>query len=680
MASDLLETTSSKTGDDLLEFWEDPSNAELIKNAVSLESLERSINLKDLIRDHFEDVEDEAIYNFLEEYFPKRHPVKETEVTSEICFKPTQSWPGMSSFEEFQKFMAEKSEEAQALEQSDTQDHTTVQGLASKELLTMIGEDVASKVHSQTELTSLVQGQHSEKILMLGKEKSAKEVMPVVGEEESAKLTNHVQEQDSEEVSMQEVKVVEEESAKEVIPVKSTSPSDASDVSLGLVVTELLKISNYASKENVVVGSYKTTKLEGAMHQSQDGTQNVTLKASSTIISTDNFEDEENVQKYNQEIFFDGKRETRKKSFNITFDPKEVGRDVVKRREGGGTRREEDGAGREEGGAGREEGETGREEGGAGIGEDGIEEDEERVSVGEDDILPSSFFVVQKKVLGEAPYNCVGRLFWRNKTDIIYGVTAFYAGHERIITVAHAFDPLTGLLSKVLNRGPSWLAKYSRRSPSEACFVPAMEDKDDIHGKRYGFYEIKDLKILEGYRPRQNKEDETFSSCYDVCSAKICKGRKKEGKTFVNVDLNINPLPICPFDEESCQIQWTIIGYGEHRLNSNQRMLRGTGIQTEPEPGIQTESVPGIETEDVDRQVIVEVAASAPLPGMSGGPWIRDGEVTSVATGVQSGQSKPNKESRSGASGNNQIKFARSPFLTLTMLRDLGVQGCRETN
>ena len=275
MASD-LETASPRTGDDLLEFWEDPSNAELIKNAVSLESLERSICLKDLIRDHFEDIEDEDIYKVLEEYFPNRHSVVETEVTCTISsssevsrnkfLKPAESLPGMSSFEEFQKIMAEKqglleSEEAQVLEQSDTQDHTTVQGLAS------------------------------------------------------------------EEVSMQEIEVVKEESAKEVIPQEeSTSLSDATDGSLGLVVTELLKLSIYASKEDILVVSYKTTQHEEPMHQLQEGTQNITLKASSTVISTDYFEDEENVQNYNQEVFFDGKKETRKTSFSVTLDPKQVGR------------------------------------------------------------------------------------------------------------------------------------------------------------------------------------------------------------------------------------------------------------------------------------------------------------------------------------------------------------------
>ena len=104
-----------------------------------------------------------------------------------------------------------------------------------------------------------------------------------------------------------------------------------------------------------------------------------------------------------------------------------------------------------------------------------------------------------------------------------------------------------------------------------------MEDKNDIYGKPYGFYKIEDLKKLESYRPRQFKE-ELISPCYDVCSAKLCMGKIKVGQIFEPVYLSVDPLPIRPFDQKTCQIHWIIIGYGENRLNRKQRKLRGTGI------------------------------------------------------------------------------------------------------
>ena len=209
-------------------------------------------------------------------------------------------------------------------------------------------------------------------------------------------------------------------------------------------------------------------------------------------------------------------------------------------REEGGAGREEGGAGREEGGAERDEGGAGREEGGAGRGEGITATGGDAGGAGSGDGGKKFYKFVNDDNLVKRPYCSVGKLFWvRNETDIIYWATAFYIGLRTIISVAHAFDWPRGLYNRIV----SFYTGQTRRDPRQAFFVPAMEDKDDIQGKRYGYYKIEDLKILESYRPRRFYQT-LISPCFDICSAKLCWG-VKEGQLLEPVDTLLIPMKCC---------------------------------------------------------------------------------------------------------------------------------------
>ena len=66
----MVESVPSQKRADTLEFWKDPKNAELIKNAVPLESVIVPTKLIDFIRDHFKDIENHDIVNLFFQFFP----------------------------------------------------------------------------------------------------------------------------------------------------------------------------------------------------------------------------------------------------------------------------------------------------------------------------------------------------------------------------------------------------------------------------------------------------------------------------------------------------------------------------------------------------------------------------------------------------------------------------------
>ena len=289
-------------------------------------------------------------------------------------------------------------------------------------------------------------------------------------------------------------------------------------------------------------------------------------------------------------------------------------------RDKGGVGRDKGGAGRDEGGAGRDKGEVGRDEGGAG-------KDEPR----------RGYATVNDENLNCVPYRSIGKLFWlRHRpvagviraADISYYCTAFCIEQRTIVTVAHCFDLPPHTFSKIF---PT-LNKIRRRDVRNAYFVPAMKDRNDIY--RYqDVFRVYDLKILFDYQPRDVLLHSRAQ--YDVCSAKIYNGSARI----------LDPLPIRPF-QSSKQLQWTIIGYGDHEANVNGKMIAITGS------AYSVFYFGG-------SQVFLEVADVTPLRGMSGGPWIRFG--MDEATGVQSGIT---------TKGCNLVY---SPFINLEKLQELGI-------
>jgi len=749
MASDLESASSpasSQMDGDVMEFWRDPKNYELIVNAVSLESLEKSVTMRQVIRDQFVDIKDEIVDEILSQYFPERHPCKETEVSKTVTYK--------KSFKVFGKPTCGSMLDASKLERFL---------LKSKAIEPEASESMVGIAGTETFQPLVAQEQMKEKEFA---EISKQERVQSVGQE-----SGHV------------VGSVEE----------SVGPDGGIPEKHSLVLTEFLKTSSCTSKENLVVGSYaevhycvvgtafSSDSVSGtdqyyskreSVSQSEGEDQKETLSTSTTIVSTDYFYNNESVKKVTQAAFCSGVNEFKNNllepyNLKITCNPVEEGgeEDNKAGREGGDGGGEEGDAGREEGDAGRkgcdgggeegdtrrkgddagregddgggeegdarrkggdgggEEGDAGREgddggregddgggeggdagregddgggeggdagrkrgdgggeEGDAGRkGDDEGEEGEEGGDAGRKGDEAGREEGVERRNnpgllngvnLDKIPYNSVGKLFWLGKNNNIrYNVTAFYAGNRTIVTVAHAFDsPRNSFMRMLLSK----FNLHSHNDPREAIFVPAMEDRHDIYGRRYGFYKIGDVLPLPEHNPRGRGEN--FSSCQDVCRAIISEGWRKNGNDeFESVNVDVLPILRISSYEEKNKNQWSIIGYGELEENKDLQMLEYIGLQTSE----------NIETVSNDDHVEVEITdSSATLIGMSGGPWIREGE--DEATGVQSGEWKVKINDKQGkkpkgmrfkskAKNTKILKvLTYSPFLTQDKLQTLSV-------
>ena len=85
-----------------------------------------------------------------------------------------------------------------------------------------------------------------------------------------------------------------------------------------------------------------------------------------------------------------------------------------------------------------------------------------------------------------------------------------------LLSVAHVFDQMKDHCS----------GKQLLRDPREAVFVPAMEDREDYHGRRCGFYHIEEVKKLIHYVPKVYKCD-GVKAPFDICRAKLGMGEKR---------------------------------------------------------------------------------------------------------------------------------------------------------
>ena len=218
-------------------------------------------------------------------------------------------------------------------------------------------------------------------------------------------------------------------------------------------------------------------------------------------------------------------------------------------------------------------------------------------------------------------YRSIGKLFWvRNRRDNEpinesnippYYSTAFCDGHGTIITVAHVFDQMKDRSS----------GKLLLSDPREAFFVPAMEDREDYHGRCCGFFHIEEVKKHKSYVSREYKGAGVDVSG-DICRAKLGTGKKKVGQDFEPADVkDIAPLRITPFDGNRKRIK--IVGYGQHQ---DGRMIIVRGKRRS-------------EIVNRNEEVRLEVDNFGPLMGMSGGPWIPSGHITE-AKGIQSARDK----------------------------------------
>ncbi len=236
--------------------------------------------------------------------------------------------------------------------------------------------------------------------------------------------------------------------------------------------------------------------------------------------------------------------------------------------------------------------------------------------------------------LTEFPACNVGKVFWRKSRDL-YWSTAFYIGNQTIMTVAHVFYnvPIDVTIQ-------------------DAVFIPAMIDKEDIHGQHFGFYETKLLSPFAPYYPQFEKDIAKRQPWNDYAVLRLKNGRCKKHSDVRNPDLaehveqfmdctmhKEEPIclatPTCASSASDPTPTFTVYGYGEVNDDSDDlwengsKMTKVTG-SIFPETGISRILDAYQATQLIGIDVVIR-------EGMSGGPWMQG----DCAAGIQCESSRP---------------------------------------
>ena len=244
---------------------------------------------------------------------------------------------------------------------------------------------------------------------------------------------------------------------------------------------------------------------------------------------------------------------------------------------------------------------------------------------------PSPPEYVPDDYLTTYPYQSVGKLFWLlpKTRHIMYHTTAFYIGGGQIMTAAHTFDK--DMLTFI---------------PKAAIFVPAMSDKEDIHGVNYGHYEIVEIYI------HKNHDHINCQPEFDICIVRIANGRKPVEGTKEN-PTEFKPIQIAPPNSglsdgtqspeliaELKPIQ--LLPYPQPYKDMRKCTLLGYGSKSFTKPVITDTTgkmmIFNIEKVNVrindDKMHGVVIMKPAVWQDTSGGPWL-NGDNTAI--GIQSG-------------------------------------------
>ena len=236
--------------------------------------------------------------------------------------------------------------------------------------------------------------------------------------------------------------------------------------------------------------------------------------------------------------------------------------------------------------------------------------------------------------LTKYPYQSVGKIFWLlpKTRHIMYHTTAFYIGSGQIMTAAHTFDK-----DKL---------EDNTCIPKAAIFVPAMSDKEDIHGVNYGHYEIVEIYIHKNHN-HINCQPE-----FDICIVRIANGRKPVEGTKEN-PTEFKPIQIAPPNSglsDSTQSPKLIaelkpislLPYPQPYKDMRKCTLLGYGSKPFTKPVITDTRgkmmIFNIEKVNVriynDKMHGVVIMKPAVWQDTSGGPWL-NGDNTAI--GIQSG-------------------------------------------
>ena len=205
------------------------------------------------------------------------------------------------------------------------------------------------------------------------------------------------------------------------------------------------------------------------------------------------------------------------------------------------------------------------------------------------------------------PYHSVGRLYWWHKNieneEPIIWATAFYIGHNQIMTVAHVFD-----CEDLRN-------KYG-------AFIPAMKSRREVRNLLYGAFQVDPKKRYchPQYRKYQkydrNEVVRLNTPQYDIC--KLDVSEKFNDSNAMLDDANLEPIKYKVDQVYNNETAWTVLGY--------------------PRDGGKLTEYKGWWKQERSNERVTAINYKIPK-GVSGGPWILGHEIAgqrpAVATGCQ---------------------------------------------